>query len=102
MERPQRFPDMISVLRCWYDLTTLPPFGPKARAASLALGAVVLWATWPTLATWTHPAPPFLVLSLASIVGFCVSIIRASASGNVGAFVRTSPGRSCSSQSAYW
>jgi drug/metabolite transporter (DMT)-like permease len=82
---------MISVLRSWYDLAALPPFGPKARAISLALGAVVLWATWPTLATWARPAPPFLVLSLASVVGFCVSIIRASASGKVGAFVRTPP-----------
>lgn len=82
---------MIAVLRSWLELVRLPRFGPKALAASLALGAVVLWATWPTLATWAQPAPPFLVLSLAAPVGFCVSIIPALASGCMGAFVRTSP-----------
>ncbi|MBZ9677252.1 DMT family transporter [Mesorhizobium sp. ES1-1] len=82
---------MILVFRAWQEFVRLPPFGPRARAASLAVGAVLMWATWPTLAIWARPAPPFLVLSLASIVGFSVSVARAAASGHIGAFVRTSP-----------
>ena len=82
---------MIFAFRAWQEFIRIPPFGPRARAASLAFGAVLMWATWPTLATWARPAPPFLVLSLASIVGFSVSIARASASGQIAAFVRTSP-----------
>ncbi len=45
-------------------LERLPPFGPQARAAGLALGAVLLWSTWPTLATVANPAPPFLIFGL--------------------------------------
>lgn len=35
----------------WRDLTPILSLRPKARAGALALGAVLLWATWPTLAT---------------------------------------------------
>jgi drug/metabolite transporter (DMT)-like permease len=71
---------------------TLPPFGPRARAASLALGAVLLWATWPTLASLAAPAPPFLVFGLAAAIGFAVSLAHAAVRGEVRAFVSTPPG----------
>ena len=80
---------MIVVFRFWGDLPSVPPLRPKARAASLALGAVLLWATWPTLATWAHPAPPFLILALGSATGFAVSLARATATGQRRAFLRT-------------
>ena len=82
---------MILAFRSWRDLTTMPPFGPKARAVSLALGAVLFWATWPTLATWAQPAPPFLSLALGSAAGFALSLARATATGQRRAFLRTSP-----------
>lgn len=62
---------MIVALRSWRDIAAIPPLGPKARAVSLTLGAVLLWATWPTLATWAQPAPPFLVLGLRRSNGRC-------------------------------
>ena len=82
---------MILALSPWRDLLPVPPLGPKARAASLALGAVLLWATWPTLATWAQPAPPFLIFALGSAVGFAVSLASASARGEARAFLRTPP-----------
>ncbi|MFS9599114.1 hypothetical protein, partial [Klebsiella variicola] len=54
-------------------LERLASSGPQARAAGLALGSVLLWATWPTLATVANPAPPFLIFGLAAAVGFVVS-----------------------------
>lgn len=82
---------MILAFHPWYDLLSIPPLGPKGRAVSLALGAVLLWATWPTLATWAQPAPPFLILALGSAVGFAVSLASASARGDAHAALRTPP-----------
>jgi len=82
---------MILALSPWHDHLSLPPLGPKARAASLALGAVLLWATWPTLATWAQPAPPFLIFALGSAVGFAVSLALASARGEARTFLRIPP-----------
>lgn len=82
---------MTVAFRPWREVAPIPPFSPKARAASLALGAVLLWATWPTLATWAQPAPPFLIFALGSAVGFVVSLARAAATGQARAFVRTPP-----------
>lgn len=82
---------MIFALSPWRDLLPVPPLGPKARAASLALGAVLLWATWPTLATWAQPAPPFLIFALGSAVGFAVSLASASARGQARVFLQTPP-----------
>lgn len=82
---------MILALSPWRDLLPVSPLGPKARAASLALGAVLLWATWPTLATWAQPAPPFLVFALGSAVGFALSLASASARGEARAFLQTPP-----------
>lgn len=51
--------------------------GPNAKATALVGGAVVLWASWPALATLAHPAPPFLVLGLSALVGFVFSYLLA-------------------------
>jgi drug/metabolite transporter (DMT)-like permease len=75
----------------WGALIAIRSLGPKARAASLALGAVLLWATWPTLATWAQPAPPFLIIALGSATGFAVSLTRATATGQGRAWIRTRP-----------
>lgn len=82
---------MISAFGSWRDVVPIPPLGPRARAASLALGAVLLWATWPTLATWARPAPPFLVIALGSATGFALSLARAAAGGGTRGFLRTPP-----------
>jgi drug/metabolite transporter (DMT)-like permease len=52
---------------------------------------VLLWATWPTLATWAQPAPPFLIFALGSAVGFAVSLASASARGETRVFLQTPP-----------
>lgn len=67
------------------------PSGPRARAAGLALGAVLLWATWPMLATFARPAPPLLVFGLAAAVGFLVMLARAVATGQTAGFVSIKP-----------
>ncbi len=82
---------MIVAFRSWHDLTSIPPLGPKARAVSLALGAVLLWATWPTLATWAQPAPPFLILALGSATGFALSLARTTVAGQGRAWMRIPP-----------
>ncbi len=38
---------------------------------------MVLWESWPALATLAHPAPPFLVLGLAALLGSFFSLILA-------------------------
>lgn len=72
-------------------IDALPPLGPRGRAAALALGAVLLWATWPTLAMLASPAPPFLVFGLAAAVGFIVSFALSVRQGRHVAFLRTPP-----------
>lgn len=69
----------------------LPPFGPRARAAGFALSAVLLWATWPTLAMIATPAPPFLTFGLAAAVGFAVSLGLALVQGKSRAYFSASP-----------
>lgn len=69
----------------------LPPFGPQTRAACLALGAVLLWATWPALATVASPAPPFLIFGLASAIGFVVSFGLSAIQGQSASFLSTPP-----------
>ncbi|MGF1543900.1 MAG: DMT family transporter [Parvularculaceae bacterium] len=58
----------------WTDLAEIVsrriPAGPRAKAIGLAGGAVVIWATWPSLASIAQPTPPFLILSLAAAAGF--------------------------------
>lgn len=61
--------------------------GPNARAYALVAGAVVLWASWPALATIVHPAPPLLVLGASALVGFFFSLAMAARKGAVKAFV---------------
>lgn len=63
--------------------------GPRARAAALAVGAVLFWATWPTLATLASPAPPFLVFGLAAAVGFAAALFMAILRGRTASFVAT-------------
>lgn len=59
------------VLKLWVRSILLG--GPNGKAYTLVGGAVVLWASWPALATLAHPAPPFLVLGLSALVGFVFS-----------------------------
>ncbi|WP_309082853.1 DMT family transporter [Chelativorans sp.] len=83
--------EAIASYRIGFLAEALPALGPRMRAAALSLGAVLLWATWPTLAGLAAPAPPFLVFGLAAAVGFAVSLARATARGEVRAFVSTRP-----------
>ncbi len=55
--------------------------GPRARTYALVAGAVVLWASWPALATLAAPAPPFLVLGLSALVGALFSFGLAARTG---------------------
>jgi len=78
----------------WYSLPDVPkwPFGSRSEAATLAGGAVLLWATWPTLAMLAGPTPPFLVFGLAAAIGFAISLILAVMRGEAEPFLRTPVG----------
>lgn len=58
-------------------ISTAFSVGPNGRTYALVGGAVVLWASWPALATIAYPAPPFLVLGLSAFVGFLFSFLVA-------------------------
>lgn len=60
--------------------------GASVKTYALVAAAVILWASWPALATLVHPAPPFLVLGLSAFVGFACSYLVASAKGQAAAF----------------
>lgn len=51
--------------------------GPNAKTYALVAGAVVLWASWPALATMVYPAPPLLVLGASALIGFLFSFVLA-------------------------
>lgn len=51
--------------------------GPNAKTYALVGGAVVLWASWPALATIAYPAPPLLVLGASALIGFVFSFVLA-------------------------
>lgn len=51
--------------------------GPNTKTYALVAGAVVLWASWPALATLVYPAPPFLVLGASALIGFLFSYVLA-------------------------
>lgn len=75
----------------WFDglrakVRAATPNGPKGRTLSLMSGAIVFWASWPALATIAHPAPPFLVLGLAALIGWLFSLIQSLAEGQARAF----------------
>lgn len=53
------------------------PGGPRARTFALVGGAVVLWASWPALATVAYPVPSLLVLGAAALIGFLFSFFLA-------------------------
>lgn len=61
--------------------------GPKARSFVLVAGAVVLWASWPAIATLAGPAPPLLVLGAAALIGCLVSLLQAVRRNAVRSFV---------------
>jgi drug/metabolite transporter (DMT)-like permease len=63
----------------WLDAWVRSNFfnGPNAKTYALVAGAVVLWASWPALATIAYPAPPLLVLGASSLVGFLFSYMLA-------------------------
>lgn len=56
--------------------------GPNASAVALVAGAVVLWASWPALATLVHPSPPFFVLGAAALIGCLASFVLAAYKGH--------------------
>lgn len=60
--------------------------GPNTKTYALVGGAVVLWASWPALATIAYPAPPFLVLGLSALVGFLFSYLVAARQNKAKAF----------------
>lgn len=60
--------------------------GPGGRTYALVGGAVVLWASWPVLATLVAPAPSFLVLGLSAFVGFVVSYLFAASQKQTATF----------------
>ncbi len=64
---------------------------PNGRAGVLVAGAVVLWASWPALATIAYPAPAFLVLGLAALVGCVFSFVVAVVRGQQACFVSVPP-----------
>lgn len=66
--------------------------GPNGKAAALVGGAVVLWASWPALATLAAPAPPFLVLGLSALVGSLFSYLMAARQGRASDFFSVRPG----------
>ena len=51
--------------------------GPNTKTYALVGGAVVLWASWPALATIAYPAPALLVLGAAALIGFLFSFVLA-------------------------
>ncbi|MEO0497579.1 MAG: DMT family transporter [Pseudomonadota bacterium] len=60
--------------------------GPNAKTYALVGGAVVLWASWPALATVAYPAPPFLILGLSALVGCLFSYVVSARTQGPGAF----------------
>lgn len=60
--------------------------GPQARTYLLVSGAVVLWASWPALATIAYPTPPFLILGLSAFIGFAFSFLITAARGQSRSF----------------
>lgn len=61
--------------------------GPNAKTYALVGGAVVLWASWPALATIAYPAPPLLVLGASALIGFLFSFVLAVRQKTVSTFV---------------
>jgi len=63
----------------WLDAWVHSSFskGPNAKTYALVAVAVVLWASWPALATIAHPTPPLLVLGASALVGFLFSFMLA-------------------------
>jgi len=64
---------------------------PGGKAYALVSGAVVLWASWPALATVAHPAPPLLVLGLSALIGCVCSYLLAAWQGKAGTFFAVRP-----------
>ena len=67
--------DRLSRLKVW--LRSGFSGGPHGKTYALVGGAVVLWASWPALATIAHPAPPLLVLGASALIGFLFSLALA-------------------------
>ncbi len=61
--------------------------GPHGKTYALVGGAVVLWASWPALATIAHPAPPLLVLGASALIGFLFSFALACNQKTLSTFV---------------
>lgn len=60
---------------------------PSVRPFVLVSGAVVLWASWPALATIVYPAPSFLVLGASALIGFLFSFLLAAKQNKLATFV---------------
>lgn len=61
--------------------------GPQTKTLGLVSGAVVLWASWPALATAVGPAPPFLTLGASALIGFLFSLLLAARKGAAHTFL---------------
>lgn len=75
---------LIDHLRAW--MRSGFPGGPNAKAYTLVSGAVILWASWPALATIADPAPTLLVLGASALVGCLFSFLLAVRSNATRAF----------------
>ena len=71
-------------LEAWARLNF--PGGPRAKTFALVGGAVVLWASWPALATIVYPAPPLLVLGASALIGFLFSLLLAAKQNTLATF----------------
>lgn len=72
----------------WLETWISPRFpgGPQAKTYALVAGAVILWASWPALATMAYPAPPLLVLGASALIGFFFSFLLAARMGAIREF----------------
>ena len=67
------------------------PASPRVRAVRLAVGAMLLWATWPLLASLAGPAPPLFVLGAGALVAHLVCGARAALDGTWREFASVPP-----------
>lgn len=80
------FLQFVDKLKSWLRLSFFK--SPNSKTYALVTGAVVLWASWPALATLVYPAPPFLVLGLSAVSGFIFSYLVALKQGQMKAFFK--------------
>ena len=60
---------------------------PNGKALALVSGAVVLWASWPSLSTIVSDVPAFFVLGVSALSGFFVMLGCSAVKGRFSEFV---------------